>query len=135
VAAVVITFPLEYWPFLMSQSTTVPPLCSTSDVRGARPAGSVGAADGSGTTIAGNVCYHGTYTESGGRLKLSAVLNTPTGATLVTGDQIPAGTKLQLTADWPADFKDGQHLQITVAGKPVTCRSRRSTISKRGLGA
>jgi hypothetical protein len=69
---------------------------------------------------AGNVRYRGTYAESGGRLKLSAVLSTPTGATLVTGDQIPAGTKLQLTADWPADFKDGQHLEITVAGKPVT---------------
>jgi hypothetical protein len=44
----------------------------------------------------------------------------PTGATLVTGDQVPPGTKLQLTADWPADFKDGQHHEIIVAGKPVT---------------
>jgi hypothetical protein len=69
---------------------------------------------------AGNVRYHGTYIEEGGRLKLNAVLSTPTGATLVTGDEIPAGTKLQLTADWPADFKEGQHLQILVAGKPVT---------------
>lgn|GEM_PF-5269682 len=69
---------------------------------------------------AGNVRYHGTYTEQGGRLKLNAVLSTPTGATLVTGDRLPGGTKLHLTADWPADFKEGQHLEIMVAGKPVT---------------
>jgi hypothetical protein len=69
---------------------------------------------------AGNLRYRGTCIERDGRLKLDVVVTAPTGATLVTGDQVPPGTKLQLTADWPADFRDGQHLEITVAGKPVT---------------
>lgn len=68
----------------------------------------------------GNIRYRGTYSEEGGRLKLNAMLSTPTGATLVTGDQLPPGTKLQLIADWPANFEDGEQLQITVGGKPVT---------------
>jgi hypothetical protein len=68
----------------------------------------------------GNLRYRGTYIEQDGRLRLEVIVTAPTGATLVTGDQVPPGTKLQLTADWPADFKDGQHLEIIVAGKPVT---------------
>jgi hypothetical protein len=79
----------------------------------------IGSGKVSGIDVA-NIRYHGTYTEEGGRLKLSATLSAPTGATLVTGDQLPAGTKLQLSADWPSDFRDGQQLQIAVAGKLVT---------------
>lgn len=70
----------------------------------------------SGIDVA-NIRYHGTYKEEAGRLKLNVVLSAPTGAMLVTGDQIPPGTRLQLVADWPSDFKDGQHLQPAVAGK------------------
>ena|SRR6266446_6642754 len=67
---------------------------------------------------AGNGHYHGTYTESGGRMKATITLSAPTGATLVTGKPMPAGSKIQLTADWPANFATGQQ-QIIVAGSPV----------------
>ena len=64
--------------------------------------------------------YNGTYTEEGGRLKLTGNLSAPPGgAVLVTGDQLPAGQSIPLIADWPTNFADGSTQQITVMGKPV----------------
>ncbi|MCH9054141.1 MAG: hypothetical protein IIA72_24390 [Proteobacteria bacterium] len=64
--------------------------------------------------------YSGTYTEEGGRMKATATLSAPPGgATLVTGDQLPAGQSVPLTADWPANFADGSAQEIMVMGRPV----------------
>lgn len=64
--------------------------------------------------------YTGTYTESGGNMALSGTLTAPQGgATLVTGDQLAAGTSLQLSAVWPATFADGSAQQIKIMNKPV----------------
>lgn len=67
----------------------------------------------------GNMRYHGNYTIEGMRLKAKATMSAPTGGTLVTGQQLPAGTKLQLTADWPIDFANGAQQTIMVEGRPV----------------
>lgn len=63
--------------------------------------------------------YNGTYTEEGDRLQASLTLSMPTGGVLVTGDQVPPGTEIPLTADWPKDFANGQAQQIIVSGNPV----------------
>ncbi len=64
--------------------------------------------------------YSGTYTEEGGRMKATGTLSAPPGgATLVTGDQLPAGQSVPLTADWPANFADGSAQEIMVMGRPV----------------
>lgn len=63
--------------------------------------------------------YEGTYTESAGRLKGSATLSAPLGATLVTGQQLQPGTKIPLSVDWPASFADGAAQPISVAGRAV----------------
>lgn len=63
--------------------------------------------------------YDGSYTEAGGRLKGNATLSAPSGATLVTGQQMAAGSKIPLSVDWPAAFADGAAQSITVAGRPV----------------
>src|SRR3977135_3435522 len=67
----------------------------------------------------GNLRYNGTYTEQGGRLKGTVALFAPTGGTLVTGAQLPAGSRLSLTLDWPANFSDGKPQALTVQGSPV----------------
>jgi hypothetical protein len=67
----------------------------------------------------GNGRYHGTYTEAGGRLKATLTLTMASAGVLVTGQQVPAGTKIPMTADWPADFANGQAQSITVAGRQV----------------
>jgi hypothetical protein len=67
----------------------------------------------------GNLRYNGTYTEQGGRLKGTVALFAPTGGTLVTGAQLPAGSRLGLTLDWPANFSDGKPQVLTVEGSPV----------------
>jgi hypothetical protein len=67
----------------------------------------------------GNLRYNGTYSEQGGRLKGTVTLSAPTGGTLVTGAQLPAGSKLSLTIDWSADFSDGQPQPVTIEGRPV----------------
>jgi hypothetical protein len=67
----------------------------------------------------GNLRYNGTYTEQGGRLNGTVALTAPTGGTLVTGAQLPAGSRLSLTLDWPANFSDGKPQAITVEGRPV----------------
>ncbi len=77
---------------------------------------------GKGTIVgadAGGGRYHGTYTESGGRINITAILSMPDGGILVTGDQIPAGTDIPVSADWPENFADGTAQPITVAGGEV----------------
>jgi hypothetical protein len=66
----------------------------------------------------GNLRYNGTYTETAGRLKASVTMSAPTGALLVTGAQLPAGSQLKATADWPINFADTPQ-QILIEGKPV----------------
>lgn len=63
--------------------------------------------------------YHGTYTESGGRIRGTATLTSAVDMPLVTGQQVPAGTQIPLTVDWPSNFADGNAQAINVAGRPV----------------
>ena len=64
--------------------------------------------------------YSGTYTQEGGRMKVIATLSAPPGgAILVTGDPLPPGQSIPLTADWPATFADRSAQEITVMGHPV----------------
>jgi hypothetical protein len=46
-------------------------------------------------------------------------MKAPTGATLVTGQQLTAGSELKLTTDWPLDFANGQEHPLLVEGRPV----------------
>lgn len=69
---------------------------------------------------AGNVRYHGTYTETDGRLKASGQLTAGQGgATLVTGQHLPEGQSIAITADFPTDFANGAVQSIDVMGRPV----------------
>jgi hypothetical protein len=52
----------------------------------------------------GNLRYNGSYTEQGDRLSGTVSLYAPTGGILVTGAEVPAGSKLTLTLDWSANF-------------------------------
>lgn len=63
--------------------------------------------------------YNGTYTEADNRLKGVIALSMPNGGVLVTGDQVPPGTEIPMTVDWPLDFANGQAQQVMVVGKPV----------------
>lgn len=63
--------------------------------------------------------YSGTYVESGGRLRGNVALSVPAGGALVTGQQVPAGTSIQILADWPADLGSGSALPLNVGGRPV----------------
>jgi hypothetical protein len=63
--------------------------------------------------------YHGTYIEQGDRVRPTVTLSLPQGGVLVTGSQVPPGTRITMTADWPANFADGQAQQIMVQGSPV----------------
>ncbi len=67
----------------------------------------------------GDMRYSGSYTEQSGVIDASVKLFAPTGGTLVTGQQLPAGTVLELRAKWPSNFANGQPQPITVAGQPV----------------
>ncbi|MFN4311709.1 MAG: hypothetical protein ACK4FK_14085 [Ferrovibrio sp.] len=64
--------------------------------------------------------YHGTYKEENGRVKATLTLSAPPGgAVLVTGQQLPAGQAIPLTADWPANFANGAAQTVSVMGNPV----------------
>jgi hypothetical protein len=67
----------------------------------------------------GNLRYNGTYTEAGGRMKGTVALTAPTGGTLVTGATLPAGSRLNLTLDWPTHFSDGKLQIVTIEGRQV----------------
>jgi hypothetical protein len=65
--------------------------------------------------------YNGTYTEKAGRLIGTVTLSMPRGGQLVTGQQLPAGTSIQISADWPSDLGNGNALPLTSVATP--CRS------------
>jgi hypothetical protein len=69
---------------------------------------------------AGGADYDGTYQEVGGRIKGLATLTMSVNGTLVTGQAVPAGQTLQIAADWPLTFANGQPQQIQVAGRTVS---------------
>lgn len=69
---------------------------------------------------AANGRYNGTYTEQNGRIRGTINLSVPGGGTLVTGQAIQAGQQVQITADWPSNFANGQQQQVTVAGRTVS---------------
>jgi hypothetical protein len=66
-----------------------------------------------------NLRFKGTYSENNGRFVSSVTMKAPTGATLVTGQELPAGASLKLTTDWPMDFANGQQHPLLVEGLPV----------------
>lgn len=67
-----------------------------------------------------NTRYEGNYTENSGRLKGGMTLTSPPGgASLVTGEVIPGGTKLRVTLDWPSDFANGQSQDLRLGGQSV----------------
>jgi hypothetical protein len=68
---------------------------------------------------AGDVRYDGTFTEDNGRIKGQATMSMPNGGSLVNGQQLPPGTKIPLSVDWPANFADGKPHPIMVNGRPV----------------
>lgn len=68
---------------------------------------------------AGNLRYSGTYIENGGRLRGTVDLHAPTGITLVTGVQLPAGSRCSVTLDWPSSFADGSPQELAIQGSPV----------------
>ena len=64
--------------------------------------------------------YRGSYTENSGRLQIKGTLNaSAAGSNLVTGVSLQAGQSLQVTADWPNDFADGDPKQVYVEGHQV----------------
>jgi hypothetical protein len=67
----------------------------------------------------GNLRYNGAYTEQSGRLKGTIAMTAPTGGVLVTGAQLPAGSRLGLTLDWPANFWDGKAHPVMIEGREV----------------
>lgn len=76
---------------------------------------------GRGTVVGadvGNGRYHGSYAESGGRMRGTVTLTMPDGGVLVTGQQVPPRTSIPMTFDWPANFTAGAQ-PISVQGKAV----------------
>jgi hypothetical protein len=70
---------------------------------------------------AGNGRYHGTYADAAGRVKAEITMSFPKSAgVLVTGQPMPVGSSLKMTADWPANFTDGSPQTIMVNGSPVS---------------
>jgi hypothetical protein len=67
----------------------------------------------------GNLRYSGTYVEAAGRVKGTVIMRAPTGGQLVIGTQLPAGSQLSASVDWPANFADGQPQVILIEGKSV----------------
>src|SRR5262245_41847190 len=63
--------------------------------------------------------FNGTYTDEAGRFRADIVLLMPGGGRLVTGQTVPAGTRIPMSVDWPADFGDRTRQQIMVQGRPV----------------
>jgi len=51
--------------------------------------------------------------------RVTVALTAPTGGTLATGAQLPAGSRLGLALDWPANFPDGTPQVVTIEGRQV----------------
>ena len=62
--------------------------------------------------------YHGTFTDHEGRVKATVVCPRQK-VSRCDRHQVAPGTTVPLTADWPADFANGQPQQIMVQGRPV----------------
>ena len=62
--------------------------------------------------------YDGSYTQQGANLSGTVTL-TSAGGSLVTGQPVPAGTKVPITFNLPPTFGNGQFQPVTVGGKPV----------------
>ncbi len=62
--------------------------------------------------------YDGSYAPQGANLTGSVTL-TSAGGSLVTGQPVPAGTKVQIAFSLPPNFGNGQLQTVTVGGKPV----------------
>lgn len=76
---------------------------------------------GKGTMVGVDVTgarYHGSYTDQGGNLSGNVTL-TSAGGSLVTGQPVPAGTKVPITFQLSGNFADGQFKTVNVGGKPV----------------
>ncbi len=71
-----------------------------------------------GIDVAGGK-YDGSYAERNGRLIANLTLSFPMGGHLVTGQQLPPGSVVPLSADWPTDFANGQPQTISVLGRTV----------------
>ena len=56
----------------------------------------------------GNIRYSGTYAQQGSRIRGTVALSAPNGGMLVTGTELPAGSRIDLSLDWSADLSDGQ---------------------------
>ena len=63
--------------------------------------------------------FNGTYTDQAGRFRADIILLMPGGGRLVTGQEVPAGTKIPMSVDWPANFGNKTQQQIMVLGSPV----------------
>ena len=63
--------------------------------------------------------FNGTYTDHAGRFRANVTLTMPSGGRLVTGQVVPAGTKISMSVDWPANFGNGTQQQIMVQNKSV----------------
>jgi len=62
--------------------------------------------------------YDGSYASQGANLAGTVTL-TSAGGALVTGQPVPAGTKVPITFNLPANFGNGQFQSVTVGGRPV----------------
>jgi hypothetical protein len=77
---------------------------------------------GRGTIVGadvGNGRYSGSFSESAGRMRGNVTLTMLTAGALVTGQQVPAGTSIPMTFDWPSNFTSGPQ-QIVVQGRQVS---------------
>ena len=63
--------------------------------------------------------YKGTYTRRGQYLDLDGTATARDDAPLVTGDILPAGQSVPITARLPEDFVDGSHHRVSVGGHDV----------------
>lgn len=69
--------------------------------------------------------YQGTYSATGGQVRINVTLTMDGGGTLVTGQSVPAGQAVLIAADLPADFGNGKPHQIDVLGQPVLIQLRK----------
>lgn len=67
----------------------------------------------------GGIKYDGTYQVADGRIIAKAKMFVPAGVQLVTGQLVQQATQIDITADWPVDFANGQPQQIAVQGQSV----------------
>ena len=68
----------------------------------------------------GNIRYTGKYTELAGYLEIEVTMSAKTSSgMLVTGATLHKGQTLQITANLPLNFDDGQSHKLYISGQPV----------------